>query len=227
MVIGADFSLAYIARLGLPVCGAGTVGAAKSTLQAIESSVATSGSCAPVAPASRGEHPEVTPATLLLESLGIEFEHFVVSKDLVQEGETITMSFARQCGLQDDHAMVKTMVYDVGSAAEDPPVFAILPGDLKIDTKALATAGGWNRKNVKPTKPDRATEITGYVFGGTTALGSKTRLRVLLEQRVLDLPRLYVNGGSTRLVLALTPADYQRALQHGGDPPEVVELGKA
>merc|ERR1711957_728841 len=103
-----------------------------------------------------------------------------------------TASFARQCGQTDDHAMLKTMVYDTDKAGVEQPVFVILPGSFKIDTKALAAVGGWKRDHIKPTKPERGTDFTGYVFGGTTALGSKTCLRTFLDKRALDLPVVFV-----------------------------------
>lgn len=172
------------------------------------------------------EAPETTRASDLLVALGVSFDRFPVSKDDVRDGESITLSFARQCGLQDDRAMLKSMVYDVEKGGEAPPVFVVLPGHGKIDTKALAVAGGFNRNHIKPTKPERATGVTGYVFGGTTVLGSRIPLRTFVDKSVLELPRVYINGGSTKLVLALPPGDYLRALVDGDRKPEIVEVSK-
>merc|ERR1712107_24767 len=137
---------------------------------------------------------------------------FLVSKDAIRDGESITQGFARQVGLADDHAMVKTMVYDVDKAGEALPVFILQHGDKKIDTKKLAVVLGAKRDHVKPTKPDRATELTGYVFGGTTVFGSKAPLDIYAEQTIFDLPTVFVNGGSTSLCICMKLEDFEKSV---------------
>ncbi|CAE7523189.1 ybaK [Symbiodinium natans] len=153
-----------------------------------------------------------TPATLFLESLSVTFQQHAVSKEDMREGESVTQSFARQVGLQDDSSMVKTMVFDIDKGAAQEPIFVLQHGNKKVDTKRLAAAAGVKRDHVKPTKPERATAFTGYVFGGTTVFGSNTQLKTYVETSIFNLETVYVNGGSTSLCLSMSSADFERAL---------------
>mmetsp|Transcript_63082 Transcript_63082/g.130781 ORF Transcript_63082/g.130781 Transcript_63082/m.130781 type:complete len:86 (-) Transcript_63082:180-437(-) len=73
-------------------------------------------------------------------------------------------------------------------------------------------AAGVKRDHVKPTKPERATSFTGYVFGGTTAFGSKTQLQIYIESSIFSLETVYVNGGSTSLCLSMSGANFEHVL---------------
>ena len=99
---------------------------------------------------------------------------------------------------------------DKGAAQE--PIFVLQHGNKKVDTKRLAAAAGVKRDHVKPTKPERATAFTGYVFGGTTVFGSNTQLKTYVETSIFNLETVYVNGGSTSLCLSMSSADFERAL---------------
>ncbi|CAE7895411.1 ybaK [Symbiodinium microadriaticum] len=159
-----------------------------------------------------GSAPGQTPATLFLESLSVPFQRHAVSKEDLREGESVTQSFARQVGLKDDSVMVKTMVFDIDKAASQQPILVLQHGNKKVDTKRLAMAAGVKRDHVKPTKPERATSFTGYVFGGTTAFGSKTQLLIYIESSIFSLETVYVNGGSTNLCLSMSGANFEHAL---------------
>ena len=156
--------------------------------------------------------PGQTPATLFLESMSVPFQRHAVSKEDMREGESVTQSFARQVGLNDDSSMVKTMVFDIDKAASQQPIFVLQHGNKKVDTKRLAMAAGVKRDHVKPTKPERATSFTGYVFGGTTAFGSKTQLQIYIESSIFSLETVYVNGGSTSLCLSMSGANFEHVL---------------
>ena len=153
-----------------------------------------------------------TPATVYLEIRSLPFVRHAVSKDDMRAGESVTQSFARQVGLPDDSCMVKTMVFDIDKAVSQDPIFVLQHGNKKVDTKRLATAVGVKRDHVKPTKPERATAFTGYVFGGTTAFGSKSPLKIFVESTIFSLPTVYVNGGSTGLCLSMNIRDFENAL---------------
>jgi len=73
-----------------------------------------------------------------------------------------------------------------------------------VSTKALARALG--AKRVEPCRPDIAQKHSGYQVGGTSPFGTRKRLPVYVERSILDLPRIYINGGSRGFLVAIEPA---------------------
>ena len=114
----------------------------------------------------------------------------------------------------DEHAVVKTLVMEDERGA---PLLVLMHGDRSVSTKALARLLG--RKRIAPCEPETATRHTGYLVGGTSPFGTRTRLPVHLERSVLELPRVYVNGGSRGFLVGLDPREIVRLLE-----PMVVDV---
>jgi Cys-tRNA(Pro) deacylase len=72
-----------------------------------------------------------------------------------------------------------------------------------VSTKNLARQIG--TKKVAPCKPEVAQRHSGYMVGGTSPFGTKKALPVYVEQSVLDLPRIYINGGRRGYLVGLAP----------------------
>jgi Cys-tRNA(Pro) deacylase len=53
---------------------------------------------------------------------------------------------------------------------------------------------------------------TGYMVGGTSPFGTRKQLPVFIERTILELPRVYVNGGRRGLLVSLSPSDIVRVL---------------
>ena len=60
---------------------------------------------------------------------------------------------------------------------------------------------------------------TGYAVGGTSPFGTRKPLPVFVERTILELERLYVNGGRRGLLVSVAPGDLTRVL--GATPVEV------
>ena len=75
-------------------------------------------------------------------------------------------------------------------------------------------------RTVQLCKPEVAHKHSGYLVGGTSPFGTRKAMPVCVEKGILDLDRIYVNGGSRGFLLGLDPADLVRALG-----PTVVEAG--
>jgi Cys-tRNA(Pro) deacylase len=54
---------------------------------------------------------------------------------------------------------------------------------------------------------------TGYLVGGTSPFGTRRAMPVFVERSVLDLERIYINGGRRGFLVSLSPADLVRVLQ--------------
>jgi Cys-tRNA(Pro) deacylase len=136
-----------------------------------------------------------TPAVLALRAAKVEFTpHFY---DYEERGGTAVSS--RELGV-DEHHVVKTLVMEDDAA---DPFIVLMHGDMKVSTKELARAMG--AKRVAPCAPDTAQRHSGYRVGGTSPFGTRKRLPVYMEKSILDLPRIYINGGSRGFLVGLTP----------------------
>lgn len=117
----------------------------------------------------------------------------------------------------DEHAVVKTLVMEDDTGA---PLIVLMHGDLEVSTRALARQLG--RRSVRICAPEVATRHSGYLVGGTSPLGTRRAMPVCMERTILDLPRVYVNGGSRGFLVGLDPRDLAALLA-----PILVEAGHA
>jgi Cys-tRNA(Pro) deacylase len=73
---------------------------------------------------------------------------------------------------------------------------------------------------VEPCKPDVANRHSGYLVGGTSPFGTRKAMPIFVERTILDLPRLYINGGARGFLVGIAPADLVEVLN-----PTPVEVG--
>lgn len=150
----------------------------------------------------KSTHVSETPATQLLKANKVEFtEH---PYDYVEHGGT--EESARQLGL-DEHAVIKTLVMQDQDAK---PLIVLMHGDCKVSTKNLARQIG--AKSVEPCKPEVANRHSGYLVGGTSPFGTKRAMPVYIEESILALPRIAINGGRRGYLVQLAPEACRRLL---------------
>ena len=143
-----------------------------------------------------------TPATRLLRGHGVDFSEQVY--DYVEHGGTAES--ARQLGV-DEHAVVKTLVMQDEAAR---PLVVLMHGDQKVSTKNLARAIG--AKSVEPCEPEVAERHSGYQVGGTSPFGTRKAMPVYVEESVLGLDRIYINGGRRGYLVGIAPSVLIRAV---------------
>ena len=107
----------------------------------------------------------------------------------------------------DEHAVVKTLVMQ---DEDGEPLVVLMHGDREVSTKQLARYLG--RKTIQPCDPAVAQRHTGYMVGGTSPFGTRKPLPVYVERTILDLPRVYLNGGRRGLLVGIPPAEITRTL---------------
>ena len=154
----------------------------------------------------------VTPAVRALRAAGVDYTEHVYRYE--EHGGTRVS--ARELGV-DEHAVVKTLVMEDDARS---PLIVLMHGDLEVSTKQLARAIGC--KHVEPCKPDVANRHSGYLVGGTSPFGLRKAMPVYVERTILDLPRIYINGGARGFLVGLAPADLVRVLN-----PTPVDVGIA
>jgi Cys-tRNA(Pro) deacylase len=145
----------------------------------------------------------VTPAVRVLRAAGIEFtDHLYEYED---KGGTAVS--AQSLGV-DEHSVVKTLVMEDEGRH---PLIVLMHGDRQVSTKELARAIGV--KTIQPCTPESAARNTGYLVGGTSPFGTRKQMPVYMERTILDLPRIYINGGKRGYLVGMQPADAQRLLK--------------
>ena len=137
----------------------------------------------------------VTPAVRLLREKRVEFEPHLYNYE--EHGGTRHSAEALRV---DEHAVVKTLVMETDA---HQPLIILMHGDREVSTKQLARTIG--AKSVQPCSPQMAQKHTGYLVGGTSPLGTRTRLPVYVERTIFDLKKIYLNGGKRGFLVSLDP----------------------
>ena len=154
----------------------------------------------------------ITPAVRVLRDAKVAFESHLYEYE--EKGGTAASSKALRV---DEHAVVKTLVMEDDAKK---PFMVLMHGDLQVSTKELARTIGCKR--VGPCSPATAQQHTGYAVGGTSPFGTRKALPVYVEETILALPRLYINGGKRGYLVSMTPTELVRVLA-----PKPVKVGIA
>lgn len=101
--------------------------------------------------------------------------------------------------------LVKTMVVRV---ADGDHRFVLVPGDREIAWPKLRALLGVNR--ISMPSADAAREVTGYVRGTITPLGSRVALPVIVDERVAG--RVSIGGGAHGVALTVDADELVAAL---------------
>jgi len=106
-----------------------------------------------------------------------------------------------------EHAVVKTLIFETESR---DPLCILMHGDREVSLKQLARAIG--TKTVAPCAPEVADRHSGYQVGGTSPFGLRRAMPIYMQSTILDLPRIYINGGARGFLVEIDPRDAQRVL---------------
>ena len=160
---------------------------------------------------SKNEHVSETPATAFLRRHGVVFTEHVYAYE--EHGGTALS--ARALGVA-EHEVVKTLVMEDEARRA---LIVLMHGDRKVSTKNLARQ--IRVKKVEPCTRETANRHSGYLVGGTSPFGTKKKLPVYVENSVLALARIYINGGRRGYLVGIDPAVLVRLL--GAQPVEVAQ----
>ena len=144
----------------------------------------------------------VTPAVRFLRERKVDFVPRLY--DYVEKGGT--RESARQLGV-DEHAVVKTLVFETN---EKKPLIVLMHGDREVSAKNLARLLGV--KSAEPVSPEKASKLTGYLVGGTSPFGTRTKMSVFVEKSILSLEKIYINGGKRGFLVEIEPSVLTQAL---------------
>jgi Cys-tRNA(Pro) deacylase len=141
------------------------------------------------------KHVSETPATQLLKAHRVVFtEH---PYEYREHGGA--QHSAEVLGF-DPFMVVKTLVMQDQDAK---PLLVLMHGNRKVSTKNLARQIG--AKSVEPCASEVANRHSGYLVGGTSPFGTRKAMPVFIEETILELPRILINGGRRGYLVGLDP----------------------
>jgi Cys-tRNA(Pro) deacylase len=151
---------------------------------------------------AKKDHVSETPATAFLKANGVAFtEH---PYEYVEHGGA--QHSAEVLGF-DPFTVVKTLIMEDEKAR---PLVVLMHGNRKVSTKNLARQIG--AKSVEPCKPEVANRHSGYLVGGTSPFGTRKAMPVYVEESILALPRIVLNGGRRGYLVGIDPQEIVRLL---------------
>lgn len=144
---------------------------------------------------AKKEHVSETPATQLLKAHKVDYtEH---PYEYLEHGGA---QHSAQVLGWDPYMVVKTLIMQDQDAK---PLVVLMHGDHKVSTKNLARQIG--AKSVEPCRPEVANRHSGYLVGGTSPFGTRREMPVYIEETILALPRILINGGRRGYLIGIAP----------------------
>ena len=141
------------------------------------------------------DHISETPATQLLKANKIAFtEH---PYEYLEHGGA--QHSAQVLGL-DPFTVVKTLVMQDQDAK---PLLVLMHGNRVVSTKNLARQIGV--KSIQPCKPEVANRHSDYLVGGTSPFATRRAMPVYIEESILALPKIAINGGRRGYLIGIAP----------------------
>ena len=142
-----------------------------------------------------------TPATAVLVKQKVA--HTLHTYEHDPKHESYGLEAAEALGVEPARVF-KTLVADVDGKL----TVGVVPVTGQLDLKALAAAAGGKR--AKMAEAAAAQRATGYVLGGISPLGQRSRLPVVIDASAEGFETVFCSGGRRGLELELAPADLVR-----------------
>jgi Cys-tRNA(Pro)/Cys-tRNA(Cys) deacylase len=139
-----------------------------------------------------------TPATVALDKARVSYTLHPYSHDA--RADSYGDEAAAALGV-DPRRIFKTLIASVDGRL----VCGVVPVAGKLDLKALAAAAAGKKGEM--AEPAKAQRATGYVLGGISPLGHRTRISVVIDSSAAELDTVYVSAGKRGLQVELSPAD--------------------
>jgi Cys-tRNA(Pro) deacylase len=151
----------------------------------------------------------ITPAIRQLRQEQVDFDNHLYE----YEAKGGTKVSARELQV-DEYTVIKTLIME---DERKQPLIVLMHGNKQVSTKKLARDLGV--KTLAPCLPEIAEKHTGYLVGGTSPLGTRKKLPTYMEKTIIDLPKIYINGGKRGFLVSLAPEAIVRVLK-----PTLVEV---
>lgn len=139
-----------------------------------------------------------TPSTHAIRALKLHKIKFVPCPYKYEE-KGGTKASARELGV-DEYQVIKTLIME---NEREQPLIVLMHGSCEVSLKHLARQ--LKVKQISPCLPDKADRLTGYQTGGISPFGTKEKFPVYVEESILSLEKIYINGGRRGLLVEIDP----------------------
>lgn len=92
----------------------------------------------------------------------------------------------------DPRHIVKSLSFMVGDQASPEPVIVLVPGDCKVNIRAVASVLRVTRTGVRMATPDECVRVFGYVPGSFPPFGYRSQVRTVIHAGIRE--RAHVGG---------------------------------
>ena len=154
---------------------------------------------------------KTTPATIAISKTGLPFA--LANYDYDPDADRVGLQAAEAMGVEPG-VVFKTLMAEV----DGKPVCVVVPSDEEVNMKKLAAAVGG--KHAAMMKPADAERLTGYKVGGISPFGQKRKVPTVIEETVVLLDEIFMNGGQRGLQVRMKPDDAITALD--AKPADVI-----
>jgi len=89
-------------------------------------------------------------------------------------------------------------------------LLACIPGNMELDLKAMAAVSG--NKNVEMVHVGEIQQLTGYIRGGVSPIGTKKQYPIFLDERAMRFRFISISAGMRGSQIYISPEDLVKAL---------------
>jgi len=144
-----------------------------------------------------------TNAARFLDSLKIDYK---LTEYEIDESDLSAESVAKKVGLPPEQVF-KTLV---ARGDKTGVLMACIPGSTELDLKAMATVSGNKKVEMVPMKEIQ--QLTGYIRGGVSPIGTKKHYPIFLHESAVRFPFISISAGARGSQIFISPRDLIGAL---------------
>jgi Cys-tRNA(Pro)/Cys-tRNA(Cys) deacylase len=144
-----------------------------------------------------------TNAARFLDGFKIEYR---LCEYEVDESDLSAESVAKKVGLPLEQVF-KTLVV---RGDKTGVLMACIPGHAELDLKAIAMVSG--NKKVEMIHVKEIQQLTGYIRGGVSPIGTKKRYPIFLDESAMKFPFISISAGARGSQIFISPGDLTKVL---------------
>ena len=144
-----------------------------------------------------------TNAARFLDSLKISYK---LCEYEIEESDLSAESVARKVNLPLEQVF-KTLV---ARGDKTGVLMACIPGNAELDLKAMATVSGNKKVEMVPMKEIQ--QLTGYIRGGVSPIGTKKHYPIFLDESAMRFPSISISAGARGSQIFISPGDLVKTL---------------
>jgi Cys-tRNA(Pro)/Cys-tRNA(Cys) deacylase len=144
-----------------------------------------------------------TNAVRFLDSLKIIYK---LCEYEIEESDLSAESVARKVNLPLEQVF-KTLV---ARGDKTGVLMACIPGNVELDLKTMATVSGNKKVEMVPMKEIQ--QLTGYIRGGVSPIGTKKHYPIFLDESAMRFPSISISAGARGSQIFISPGDLVKTL---------------